>query len=164
MPRVDERNAYVTKREGAILTVGDTFAGASDIYREYITEVDPDADFYCNGIIATSIDGVSLDYTTVPGWKIQIIDIRTGFNLTFPFVRFGFFKAFPRSGIAGAERPLPSDGSGPFKPTSTIIQPYCFTRNGAIRTIVDTTGAQLPNAQRWQISYLGWKEYQYASR
>jgi hypothetical protein len=164
MPRVDERNSFVSKREGCFYTQGDTFAGATAIRREYIIPTEPDGDFWCNGISAIAVNQVSLDFDQVPGWKVQIEDLRTGWNLTFPFVRFGFFQAFPASGVADANRPIPGSGSSPFKATSTLIQPFCFTRNGGIKLSIDTTGVELVDAQAWQICFSGWKEYQYASR
>jgi hypothetical protein len=163
MPRVDERNAFVTKREAAFFTAEDTYAGATAIKREYILETPPDGDFWCNGIRSISINTVTGVYTNVPAWKVNIFDIRTGDDLTFPFVRFGFFKTVNLAGIADANKPLPQ-GSGPLKSTSTLIQPYCFTRNGGIRVVVDTTDAQLAQQQNWQLCFIGWKEYQYASR
>jgi hypothetical protein len=164
MPRLDERNAFVTKREGMFFTAEDTYAGATAIKREYLIETPPDGDFWCNGIRAIAEDTTAGNtYTSVPGWKINIIDVRTGWDITFPYARFGFFKTVNRNGIADANKVMPQ-GSGPFKSTSTLIQPFCFTRNGAIRLIVDTTDAQLPNQQFWQIAFIGWKEYQYASR
>lgn len=159
MPRIETMNGNVTKKEGAWYTGEFTVPAFTNFRTDFVIPIEPDGDFWCNNILSFSMvdDGI-----VQPAFKINIIDIRTGFDLTYPWARLAFFKTQPNVMGAAGEAPYPV-GGGAFRSTSSMLQPYCFTRNGGIRVVIDSDG-QVPEEIYNQISFIGWKEYQFASR
>jgi hypothetical protein len=157
MPRVDVQNGNVVKKEGAWYTAQWNFAAGSDQRTEQVVPIEPDGDFWCTHIVGSSYVAAGPIFTP---YKVSIIDIRTGHNLTYPFARMGMFKNQSYAGLAGV---VPFPVNSRFRPTASLIQPFCFTRNGGIRVIVETDGSPA-EATFNQLSFIGWKEYQYASR
>lgn len=118
-----------------------------------IKATQPDGDFWCNDIallIATSAAPTALGVLLSP--MLNIFDLRTGYDLSFPFVRANTFADELVSTMQ------------PWLPTTSLqgelSEPYCFTRNGGIKVVVtNDTGVQLD----LHMVFFGWKEYQNAS-
>lgn len=82
----------------------------------------------------------------------------------------GFFRKFPPAGIDGdnlytGNNPVPTG----FRDTGTMIQPFCFTRQGGIEVTMTSAiappgGVGSPIDYTVTLTFGGWKEYANASR
>jgi len=155
MPRIDFENGYNTGREGAIYTSPmASFPLVANTAVEFVIPIEADADFWCSEINVHY--HLSNDSSSVPSpaLKMRIIDVRTAFNLTYPHVRAGMFG--DQRGV-GSDMPLRG-----IPCRSTLIQPYCFTRNGGIQLRLEADFLPALAFDAW-VSFIGWKEYTYAS-
>lgn len=146
MPPLDLQNRVLVKREGYALTgsIGPISYGQS---RTVSIDIGDDGDFWLTGI------GVQLFLPTTgvfdnDTWAtLTVQDVRSGYNLFYPFARVSELTV-DRPGDIGA-----------------IIQPYCFTRTGAIEVTfsVDAKAVAARNHTLYY-SFVGWKEYADASK
>lgn len=152
MPRIDFENGYNVRAEGAVYTtpVPFTFAPGT-VSLQQILPIEADADFWVSEIAVFSVGAGVANL----GPRLRIIDIRTGYNICNPYVRLGLFNY---NALAGAETGV---SGAPFR--STLIQPYSFTRNGGIRMLMDVDFT-ITAPQDFYLSFIGWKEYTYASQ
>lgn len=153
MPRVDFENGYNTRREGAVYTdpLPYSFPIGTGTKFDRILPIEADADFWMTEIVIYS-NQASLN---PPGFKLNISDIRTGYSLMRPHVRTNIFDFRDLLAV--------NTGVGSAVAHSSIIQPYCFTRNGGIRIVIEND-LNLAGAVDMYISFIGWKEYVYAAQ
>lgn len=170
MPPIDPHNAARDRQE--CFTLSGTFnipAGfAAGLTMPLYLATDQDGDFWCDQIYLIAwVVGASKPDRTPPA-TLSIADARTGRSLTWPAsVNTNFLTTQtllandPGFNYAGNSNPFP-DG---FRSTSTLAQPYCFTRAGGISLVLTMLGADNapPNAVTVDVSFSGWKEYAYAS-
>lgn len=169
MPHVDRANAEYAERESFVMAAEYLQAGvaiAAGQVIELFIQTDQDGDFWCDQIFCTSFNH-SIDYQNraISGFTIDISDARTGRMLTYPprSCPAQFFNTLvlfsDDTGYDPSANPLP-DG---FRSTSTIPQPFCFTRQGGIQISLQAYAA-ISGAQRFlYFAFSGWKEYRHAS-
>lgn len=165
LPQVEAGNTLVIRREGKTFTGGMDFAAGATprAVETIIIPTDQDGDFWCSNIYLAAFytrnDGVVSPYS--PYGRVRIYDNRTGNPLIYGAgVPMGFLIVNVDS-LATVEPPPPAG----LRSTSTLIQPFCFTRNGGIKLEIE--GLVMP-AVNWalsfQIAFGGWQEYTHASR
>lgn len=170
MPPINSGNRDVSRRESFTYTgeiVIPVSTPANSVFNLNIP-TDQDGDFWCNQIYCQGHEVVAgVASLTIPVGRVHIGDIRTGQYLTYPApgVSLGFFvggntddddPAFP---VNSATFP-----SG-FRATGTLIQPFCFTRQGGITITYTQLSATAANELNTiYFSFGGWKEYVYAAR
>lgn len=177
MPPVEIGNVQVSRQESFTLSTStritwdDQNAAQASAISRLSLPTDQDGDFWCNQIYVTAFDfsGVVNANVTPPTMLMQITDARTGRQLGYPTgVPLYFLQDFTdfqdKSAAAYSDSPLPSG----FRSTSTLIQPFCFTRQGAVQlelTALGTGAGGLGSGVDLtvDISFGGWKEYAYAS-
>jgi hypothetical protein len=148
---------------------------------------DQDGDFWCDQIAVQSFQYVNAlqGGLITPSAYMGVKDIRTGRDLFYsngvnvnvnptPFstpqipantMPIAMFRKSPDLGSLG---PMNYDGTNPlpqeFRDTGTLIQPFCFTRQGGIQVSL-TNPYPIPANIRYEISVMfsGWKEYANAS-
>lgn len=124
-----------------------------------IIPTDQDGDFWCDEISMQVQSGLADAQSDLdaPGSYTSITDIRTGQLLTYPYIPTNIFKRLTFNLAYVSPSP------GFFRDTSTLIQPYCFTRQGGIAISVVL---KQPRGVIDQIYFClsGWKEYANASR
>lgn len=148
MPNPSPENAEIVRNEpfvyGGFLSVP-----AASTY-SLVIPIQADADFWCNQIIALcTVDGNSGGATS---GTCQITDIRSGYQFFYPNGQIGIFLSVSYG----------SGGSTFQRLQGTLIQPYCFTRNGGVR--VDINNPNPANVLGFHLAFCGWKEYEYVSR
>lgn len=168
MPATNPGNREVSRRESF------TYSGqiaipvstpANTPFRLTIP-TDQDADFWCNQIYfqGQRVDaGVASN--SMPVGRIHIGDARTGEYLTWPApgVSLSFFVGGSPAEELGFDVNLRTFPSG-FRSTGTLIQPFCFTRTGAILIeYLQRTATSAVQSHDLSIVFGGWKEYVYAS-
>lgn len=112
--------------------------------------IQPDADFWCNQIIMQVDAAGATSYSP----KVIITDIRTGYQLTYPYARLHNFQNLTSVNTTR----IPTTG----RLGATLLKPYCFTRNGGIG--VEIRNATALNPGVFYIGFLGWKEYENVAR
>lgn len=161
MPPIEYNNATRTEAEFFSLYGELFFPQFSDVgfTVSAIIPTPQDGDFWADqvSVITTNsvqpgVEGTTLFSTT------EISDIRTGKALTYPGVQTALFSKFVKGPTASSPLPSPSF----FRATGTLMQPYCFTRQGGIKITVVLT-AQVGQDTRLSINFAGWKEYANAS-
>lgn len=169
MPPIDPHNAERDRQEswtgsGTFNVAGGWAAGAA---LPLTIATDPDGDFWCDQIylVAWTV-GVTKPARTPPA-TLAISDMRTGRALTYPT---GVNTNFLTTQITFADdfgTPPPGQVPYPdgFRSTSTIAQPFCFTRAGGIvlQLVLLTADNAPPGAVTIDVAFSGWKEYEYAS-
>lgn len=159
MPAVDPLNKYFSRREGFAYS-GEITVNVSQT-GQFVIATDADADFWCNAI-TLSLNGVSIQGASANP-KFQVTDLRTGEDMFFPFARLLQFAMVNNNEDTG-----PNVGIYPPVQSvwGTFIQPFCFTRNGGIQVSLDTNFPTpgLSLTVPYSFTFLGWKEYRYASK
>lgn len=146
-----------------------------------------DGDFWCDQICAVSWlalpgGGVVRNTQGFVASMVTMKDIRTARHLVYS-PSFNTFsnqgQLFPANSIplnllrklpqSGTEDGADYDGTTPppsgFRTTATLIQPYCFTRQGGIEVSLTTLYAMPAGTSAdITIAFSGWKEYANASR
>lgn len=170
MPPVEIGNVQVARQEAFTMSTSFTWPINTPANTQYtqIIPTDQDGDFWCDQIYMVAWlnnpGGVYQSVRPAPS-TIAISDLRTGKQLTYPgAVPTNFFTTLllfsDDAGFDPGGSPLP-DG---FRSTSTLPQPFCFTRQGGISlqlNMIAANGAGQP--QTIDIAFGGWKEYTYAS-
>lgn len=171
MPAISTGNSVVIGQESTAL--GATFnypvSQAAGLTLSAILKTDLDGDFWCDQIGINAYQYVTGDPSPepiLPVANISIQDIRTGHKLGYPdFMPVDTFRRqseFDNGSNFSWEGSIPFPAS--YRSTSTLIQPFCFTRAGGISVTL-----QFPFANPNNVSYMlyvafnGWKEYANAS-
>lgn len=160
MTQVEGNNSRVVRREGRTFSQSfDYPAGSVPFNATKVIPTDQDGDFWCQNIYMAAFEnslGVLQQRPLLPYWSFLIRDVRTGNPLS---VGGGIPASFLSVNQDFAGVPPP----GGTRLTSTLAQPFCFTRNGGIEiTIIDPVG--YPAFDTWcQLAFGGWTEYAHAS-
>lgn len=117
-----------------------------------------DGDFWADQISVITIRPAQTVEAVTLFSTLEIRDMRTGTQLTYPGVQTSVFAKFVTGPAAGVPVPSPSF----FRATGTLMQPFCFTRQGGINFQVILT-AQIFTDCTLSIGLSGWKEYANAS-
>lgn len=189
MPPIEAGNRVVTGSEYFCLSGQFLFPATTPAFsiRQAIMATPQDGDFWCDQICAVSwatdtAAGVLRDRQAFLASVVTIKDQRTGRSLIynpsfntfnnqgtlFPAnsVPVNLFRKLPQS---GTENGADYDGTTPppsgFRTTGTLIQPYCFTRQGGIEVSVTSLyAASATLSYDLTIAFSGWKEYANASQ
>lgn len=168
MPPIEYANRILSRSEYATFTA--TFAApalqAAGTTAGTIINTDQDGDFWCDQIaIVTWQTSAGTTQLRLPSFEFAVQDMRTNRKLFYPGrVPAAMFRKFPLvtpTSVYSGQEPSPAQ----FRTTGTLIQPFCFTRQGGI--IIDITYPNaVPAATSYQIDIMfsGWKEYANASR
>ncbi len=162
MPRVEALNANLTKREWYCYNTEIAAIGVGGIAQATIA-TDADGDFWLDSI---AIGAVVNDYATawqqMPDGHIQIKDANQGYNL-FPArsltdgAPLAQFQIMPDNYVPPLTYgTLSAAGAGL---RSSIVQPYCFLRSGAIAITVSLEAWTANYSYRLFVNLSGWKEY-----
>lgn len=167
MPHVSSANRTRSRRES--FTMSGVFNvpfgnAAGQVFSLYLP-TDPDGDFWCDQIyMAAWFTSLSV-MQRLPPSLISIGDARTRRSLTWPqTIPTNFLTTLllfsEDAGFDPASSPFP-DG---FRSTSTLPQPFCFTRAGGIELALTMLPATVgPDNLTVDIAFGGWKEYESAS-
>lgn len=165
MPPVEYANSYVTGRESFFMSTTFTVANATPIGTPIVVIIptDQDGDFWCQNIYTTTWIRVNPQINlNLPG-TMQLEDIRTGKQLGYPT---GFPTLFAENKYRDANEAPPDDAGplGGLRPTATLPEAFCFTRQGGIKLtfIVQATSGPGVPIEVW-FAFGGWKEYAHAS-
>jgi len=186
MPPVERGNRTVVGSEFFALSARFQFATATpaQTFRREILSTPQDGDFWCDQIAVVSWEeevGEPQDAQRFLQSMVTIRDVRTGKSLIFnrglaegfgagliptDSVPVNLFRTLPQS---GTEVGTDYDGTVPapagFRSKGSLIQPFCFTRQGGIEVTMTTLATVPANiAFDVNIGFLGWKEYANASR
>lgn len=165
MPHVGAANALRSRREsftmaGSIAILNTALPG--DTFALYLP-TDPDGDFWVDQMMMLSFSNLFTQNTRPPPSTIGIADARTGRSLTYPAqISTNFLTEIHLFSDDPGHAPISPNPDG-FRSTSTLAQPFCFTRAGGIQlnlTLLSTTLTD--NVTVW-IGFNGWKEYEAAS-
>jgi hypothetical protein len=173
MPHVERLNFERARQES--FTVSGTFNLPVSIVvgQQFalLLPTDQDGDFWCDQIAMVgwgpqlNPGAPSFPANPLPG-TIDISDIRTGRALTYPLATLP--TEFLATVTTFSDDPGFDPGAQPypagFRSTSTLAQPFCFTRAGGIQLLL-TSGAVWNGAgvNQVDIAFGGWKEYEFAS-
>lgn len=168
MPPISRSNADVARTEYATFSADFTIpnnAAAGAVFSTIIA-TDQDGDFWCDqiAVVAWCYIGVATGSLILPAADLSVIDARTQRSLFYPStVPIDIFRKFNTftTGYAGNW-----PGPASTRQTGTLIQPFCFTRQGGI-----SVSLTLPNATtvptgsyNLTLMFSGWKEYGNASQ
>lgn len=188
MPPVEYGNRAVVGAEFFAITSADFLlphALAAQTVQMQVLPTPQDGDFWCDQISAISwasnFAGQTRNVVSYPDAMVTIRDVRTGQSLIFtPLPAAGifvpknslpltFFRKFPPSGIEGdlayaGSTPVPTG----FRDTGTMIEPFCFTRQGGIEISLTNNNSPVGGFGSTvdflvTICFGGWKEYANAS-
>jgi hypothetical protein len=174
MPHIETTNFERARQEA--FTMSGTFTLPTTItvgqQLALILPTDQDGDFWCDQIYMVGwglqLNPAASNVASSPLMgTIDIVDIRTSKALTFPL------GSLPTNFLASvtnfSDDPGYDPGANPypagFRSTSTLAQPFCFTRAGGIslNLVSAAQWAGVPGPNLVDIAFGGWKEYQYAS-
>lgn len=165
MPPVEVGNVEVARQEAFTMSGRINLGAASPAGGVFNLTIptDQDGDFWCDQMYMIAWVTGSYFSVRAPPSTISISDLRTGRALTYPGPMPSNFLATlilfsDDAGFDPASSPLP-DG---FRSTSTLAQPFCFTRQGGIQISLNILQGYGP-ATTVDIAFGGWKEYTYAS-
>lgn len=159
MPRVDHGNRLISKNTPFVYGDNKVMLQANGSQSMFI-KIEPDADFWCDQIIMDigTPFGASTRIQLFPNAQpLQIEDGRNGFQFMFGSVTTDMFFNNTTSTVFGG-------GGASIAPlivrmNATLSQSYCFTRNNVIKI----TSTPIFD-QTLFMAFIGWKEYEYASR
>lgn len=154
---VDRYNREITKQEFYSYTGSFLALPSAGTSQTLVLPTDPDGDFWMSTLVLDVLLSGTNNSVQVPGY-IQLTNARTGNNL-FDAQGGGSGLPFPSgaqiSMFRGRE---PANALTLAK--NPIIQPFCFTRDGAIRVnVVLPTKPGGANTYDLWFALLGWKEY-----
>ncbi len=144
MPDVELQNQFMVRQEGFVYSTVFEAVTFGSVAQSITIPTDPDGDFWCDSIMLVHFDSAGVVVNT--GLKMQIEDVRTARQLFMPHGRTSMFT-----------KPVGRSLSG------QLMQPYPFTRNGGIKIILEND-VYSDDPIDVHLSFIGWKEYQYASR
>lgn len=154
MARVDQLNDKLIKREFYSLT-GTTEEQAYGTTQQFLVPTPDYGDFWVHGIVIQpySVDGETL--TNNVDFRLQIEDVRNGYELFYPDIRGTFF----RLGQSPGSLARPGD-------VLPLFEPYCFTRTGGARLTftLDAKNPAFTDSYQFEFALVGWLEYAHASR
>lgn len=168
MPPISRGNREVARSEftaySANFAVPDNQA-AGAVQSAFIP-TDQDGDFWCNQIAAVCfvLLGGAPNLLAMVVANMDVRDARTQQQLFYPdtvpinmFRKFSYLTPFNYNG----REPNPSG----FRQTGTLMQPFCFTRQGGIQVNLSFPNATAPATGSYQLTVMfsGWKEYANAS-
>lgn len=167
MPPISAANAQRSKRESFTMVGGwqIPFGNAAGQQFGLTLPTDQDGDFWCDQIYMCAWFTSLPAMVRPPPSTISIADMRTGLALTYPAaIPTNFLTTLLRfsddPGFDVASSPFP-DG---FRSTTTLAQPYCFTRAGGIILNLTLFPATVgPDNLTVDIAFGGWKEYENAA-
>lgn len=167
MPPVSAANAQRSKRESFAMVGGWTIAFGNVAGAQFglTLPTDQDGDFWCDQISMAAWFTSIATMVRPPPSLLSIADMRTALPLTYPTnVPTNFFTTLLRfsddPGFDPSGSPFP-DG---FRSTTTLPQPFCFTRAGGIVMNLTMLPALIgPDTTQIDIAFGGWKEYENAS-
>jgi hypothetical protein len=173
MPHVDRNNSERVRQES--FTMSGTFTLPPNLavgqQLSLLLLTDQDGDFWCDQIYMVgwgaqlNVGAPSSPARPLPA-TIDISDTRTGRALTFPpatlptdfFTSVTLFSDDP--GFDPGARAYPAG----FRSTSTLAQPFCFTRAGGIQMLMTSLASWAASPGNIvDIAFSGWKEYENAS-
>lgn len=167
MPHVEVGNAERAKQES--FTMSDSIKLPSGTVPENgvvqrFVATDQDGDFWCDQMYMVAWFSNQSPSARPPPSTVAISDGRTGRSLTFPGqIPTNFITTlllFSDDAGFAPDSPLP-DG---FRSTTTLAQPFCFTRSGGIQISYTILAGVLGAADcTLDIAFGGWKEYEFAS-
>lgn len=181
MPPINANNAQYAEREAFTVsgTISIPVSTPQGTAFGLIIPTDQDGDFWCENISASgwlTVAGV-VSANIIPSF-LSIQDIRTGHYLTYvgpsqsgvanvvnapnavPLQLFQSIIRFQDVGFVPGDMPQPNG----FRSTATLIQPYCFTRQGGIGLVLTTNfGSVATVSCVIDIAFSGWKEYAFAA-
>lgn len=166
MPPMEIGNVQVARQES--FTMPGTFTvpptAAANAVFNLTLPTDQDGDFWCEQIYMVAWQVGASQSQRPPPSTIAISDLRTGKNLTYPgqvptnmLTTLLLFS--DDAGFDPAGSPLP-DG---FRSTTTIPQPFCFTRQGGIQMSLTVLPLVVGVTFLIDIAFGGWKEYAYGN-
>lgn len=169
MPPVSRANREIARAEYAAFAANFTVPNnqAAGAIQSAIIPTDQDGDFWCDQIAAVSwvTIGVAQQLVAMVVANMSVVDARTGRSLFYPdsvpidlFRKFSLYTPFNYSG----REPNPSG----FRQTGTLMQPFCFTRQGAIQLSLAFPIATTAPTGSYDLTVMfsGWKEYAHASQ
>lgn len=169
MPPLNSGNLAVSRRESFTLSgrIDIPVSTPAQSFFQTTIPTPQDGDFWCNQIY---FEGQMLDsgvmVKDLPPARVHIWDMRSANPLTYPRpgVQIGFFRSGTPNEALGFNVSTVTFPAG-YRSTGTLIQPFCFTRQGGVIVELTTYGAT-PNDESFEISLVfgGWKEYAFASR
>jgi hypothetical protein len=168
MPPIERGNFDVARQESFTMSTTFTYNGATDGQQlAALIETDQDGDFWCDQILCVGWEANLAQMEKPRPATVQISDVRTGRAITFPAAGapINFFSTLQLgpgdSGIVIGSAPPPAG----FRSTSTLPQPFCFTRQGGIQIVLTFVGGVPAGLVRTiDFGFSGWKEYAYASQ
>lgn len=167
MPPVSEANVLRSRRESFTMSGRIAIPNPTRQYTNFslYLPTDPDGDFWCDQIYMVGWVSNSTINDRPPPGIVSIRDARTQIALTWPqgisanFLTTSFYFS-EEPGFDPGSYALPSG----LRSTSTLPQPFCFTRAGGIQIdytmFVDTVAGPTWSVD---IAFGGWKEYEAAS-
>ena len=167
MPTVSEANKQRSVRESFTISGTWTVAFGNAVGQEYplYLPTPPDGDFWCDQMyVASWFSSVNV-MARCPPALVSIADARTSRSLTYPKnVNINFLTTLllfsEDAGFDPGGSPYP-DG---FRSTTTMPQPFCFTRAGGISLVLTMLPATVgPDNLTVDIAFGGWKEFRSAS-
>lgn len=147
MGAVDLQNAVTVKREFFTYSGKFTNIGYGEAQEVYIP-TDQDGDFWMTLVLAAGYRTDTGAYINNNVWSFfKVQDAKNNYELFTPDIQINMLGY--------------GQGPGGFKQVTNFVQPYCFTRDGAIKmrlSLLAKTAARIPFD--FYISFFGWKEYQ----
>lgn len=167
MPPIETANRDVDRRQSFTLVGEVNYPGASPIntIRNLSLPTDADGDFWVNQIYLSGVSAKAGGLVNdIPPGTVTFTDVRTGKSMMWPEAcPLDFFRGAMQSEESGfnvGETPFPNG----FRSTGTLIQPWCFTRNGGIQIQFVCGPIDPTDNFTLSIGFAGWKEYAHASQ
>lgn len=167
MPPVSAANAQSAKRESFLMvgTFNVAFGNAAGQQFGLTLPTDQDGDFWCDQIFVCGWRAGVITMIRPPPALISISDMRTALALTWPSnIPLNFLTTLLRFSDDPTFDPSVTSLPDGFRSTSTLPQPFCFTRSGGIvMTLTMLPALVAGEAITIDIGFGGWKEYENAS-
>lgn len=158
MPQVTAENMHV-EREGFVYSTYFLNVGFGQTVSTVIPTT-PDGDFWCSSILIQNFVSFGGPQAR-PDLRVKVQDLRTGRQMFKPYIPASALQTRP-----DGELGLSASTFSPYGGYSTFVQPFPFTRNGGIKLEIENAAlANIgPNTPNIFVGFIGWKEYQYASK
>lgn len=167
MPPISAANAQRAKRESFLMVGVFNVAFGNVAGQQYglTLPTDQDGDFWCDQIFVCGWRSTVPTMIRPPPALISIADMRTALPLTWPLnVPLNFFTTLLRFSDDPTFDPSVTPYPDGFRSTSTLPQPFCFTRAGGIVMNLTILPALIAGeAITIDIAFGGWKEYENAA-
>lgn len=167
-PPVEKGNIDVARQEAFTMSGTFTYTQFTEGQQvRLVIPTDQDGDFWADQMYCVAWATAAYKSEFAPRGVLTISDLRTGRFLTYPDgIPLQFFNTLilfaDDAGFDVAASP-PPDG---FRSTSTLPQPFCFTRQGGIVLTITWLYNRPPDGVTGTLDFGfgGWKEYAYAAR